>query len=78
MPTRPFILPTIVAVAAVLLSCPTASAQSQKQFAALVTPFIKAHCLDCHGAEDPEADVALAGLGSDLSKKPVAGTWAKV
>lgn len=31
----------------------------------IVRAFLDAHCLDCHGATDPEANVALHALALD-------------
>ena len=45
-------------------------------FAAEVAPFVARHCLECHGAEDPEAELSLAG--NMLKWKPWEGTAATV
>lgn len=32
-------------------------------FASFAAPFLSRHCLDCHGAEEPEGNLSLHGLG---------------
>ena len=47
-----------------------------QDFAGFAEPFLANHCLDCHGATDPEGNLSLQNLG------PVdevnAGTWKRV
>ena len=54
----------------------TPGAPGNQNFASLAEPFLTNHCLDCHGATDPEGQFSLQDLG------PVdevnAGTWKRI
>ena len=40
--------------------------------------FLTAYCVDCHGADAPEADVRLDSIGHNFSDDTTAGTWGRV
>ncbi len=40
-----------------------------------VAPLFAKFCLDCHGAEEPEANLSLAGVNPDLLTGPDLETW---
>ncbi len=65
--------PLISAVSA--FSAPTAPADP---FAASVRPFLQAHCVDCHGADEPKGGIRLENLSSDITKRDVAAVWVDV
>lgn len=49
-----------------LLTAPVSSADETSttlagRFQAEVVPFLKRHCIECHGSKDPKADLSLAG-----------------
>jgi hypothetical protein len=65
-----------VLLAALWCIVPTeANAQS---YESLVKPFLLKHCVDCHGAEEPEGDISLHALSGDLSKRDAVKSWEKV
>jgi hypothetical protein len=42
-------------------------------------PFLKRHCLECHGGDEPEGEFSLVELGYDLSaSRDIASQWHKV
>jgi len=47
-------------------------------FAAEVAPFVARHCLECHGAEDPEAELSLASFADVDAVRADAQTWTLV
>lgn len=55
------------------------SASPSKSFAAVVQPFLKTYCVDCHGKEQPEAMLDLSGFVSQPAEKsftaPGYRTW---
>lgn len=58
-----------------------ATSQSSKEidFQQKIEPFFQQHCLDCHGAEDPEGEFSLETLGYDPSaSSEVARQWQTV
>ncbi|QDU96088.1 c-type cytochrome domain-containing protein [Lignipirellula cremea] len=44
----------------------------------LLSGFIKEHCLQCHGASDPEGDLRLDNLGPELSTQESIRNWHRV
>jgi mono/diheme cytochrome c family protein len=64
-------------VAAVLLwASAVVAAPTDKEYVGSVGPFLKAHCVSCHGGTKPKADLALDALAPDFSSN--ADTWIKV
>lgn len=54
------------------------SASLTNRFAGEAVPFVKKHCVECHGAKEPKADLSLAG---DLDVKALVtrrGVWENV
>jgi mono/diheme cytochrome c family protein len=49
-----------------------------ESFDAVVAPFLAKHCADCHGADDPEADLSLVALEPAKLGGEDAVQWAKV
>lgn len=48
----------------------------KQDFNRLAKPFLENHCLDCHGANDPEGDLSLIDLGP--IDEVNAGTWKSI
>jgi len=48
----------------------------KQDFNRLAKPFLENHCLDCHGANDPEGDLSLVDLGP--IDEVNAGTWKSI
>ncbi|PHR97394.1 MAG: hypothetical protein COA78_27740 [Blastopirellula sp.] len=57
---------------------PTANAQTTPAFDTLVKPFLKKHCVGCHGADDPEGDISLHAITGHLSKGTGIKSWEKI
>jgi hypothetical protein len=49
---------------------------ADKDYAGTISPFLKAHCVDCHGGKKPKADLALDTLAPDFAANSDA--WIKV
>ncbi len=47
-------------------------------FQTQVAPFIKKHCVECHGEKDPEGGIALHNFDSEKSVKKGRKVWEKV
>ncbi len=47
-------------------------------FQTQVAPFLKKHCLECHGAKDPEGGIALHNFDSEKSVTKARKIWEKV
>jgi len=61
---------------AVLLCCSLChSTDAADSFEAVVRPFIKRHCVSCHGPETQEGDRRLDQLSTDLTELEVAEQW---
>ena len=54
----------------------TPGAPGNQNFASLAEPFLTNHCLDCHGATDPEGQLSLQDLGP--VDETNAGTWKRI
>ena len=61
---------------AVVISAVTAADASDAVFSETLRPFLAAHCLDCHAADDPAGGVALDELGPVAADN--AETWKSV
>ena len=61
-----------------LLLCFSPTSALAEDFGTTVRPFLNKYCLDCHGPNDPEANLALDGLAGDLSRQDQQKTWQKV
>ena len=48
------------------------------EFTELSQQFFEAHCLSCHGVEDPEGDVSLQDIGEDFQLPEVSQRWLAV
>jgi hypothetical protein len=60
------------------LLCIVPSEANAQSYESLVKPFLQKHCIDCHGADDPEGDISLHALAGDLSKGGGVKRWEKV
>ena len=65
-----------MALAAMGYICP--AKVNAQPFEKLVKPFLQKHCLECHGMDEPEADVSLSGLTADMTNPATARTWERV
>ena len=54
----------------------TPGAPGNQNFASLAEPFLANHCLNCHGATDPEGQLSLQDLGP--VDEANAGTWKRI
>lgn len=68
---------TLVVLCITLLPVATASAQQplESAYADKVAPFLERHCISCHGAEKPAADLRFDGPAPDLTDPQVAQKW---
>lgn len=59
---------------------PLAAAPSSQDpvFPTVVTPFLEAHCVKCHGPEKQKADLRLDTLEADFTRHHVAERWSEV
>jgi hypothetical protein len=57
---------------------PPADFKLENAFVVKVQPFLKQHCLSCHGAEKPKSDVRLDGPMPNLVDPKVAERWLAV
>jgi len=53
----------------------TLAAHSKDDFATALDPFIKKHCIDCHGPEKQKADLRLDTLGQDFTDAKHSIAW---
>ena len=66
---------------AILLAALTAAAVSlpaSQDFDALITPFVEAHCVKCHGEKKQKGDIRLDILDRDFSQGENAILWQDV
>jgi hypothetical protein len=70
-----------------VLSCGLASAaelkftsadESRAEFELSVHPFLVKHCVECHGAKDPEGELDLTTLDPDMKASTSGARWAAV
>jgi hypothetical protein len=68
---------TLVALCITLLPVASASARQplESAFVDKVAPFLERHCISCHGAEKPAADLRFDGPAPDLTDPQVAQKW---
>lgn len=68
---------TLAVLCITLLPVATASARQPPEaaFAETVAPFLERHCISCHGAEKPAADLRFDGPAPDLTDPQVAEKW---
>jgi len=55
-----------------------ASDSSEEKFKTVIRPFLAAHCVQCHGPDTQEADLALHRLKGNFAKEEEGDIWAKV
>ena len=60
-----------------VLSAAPASA-ADKDFDALVEPFLAKHCVSCHGERAPKGDFRVDNLAADFGTPKAAGRWEEV
>ena len=65
-------LPLLIVV---LSAPPIAAADPAPHFAKAGAAFLAKHCLDCHGADDPEAGLSLTGSKENSSLIPKRDKW---
>ncbi len=70
-------LPTI-ALFALLLSAPSAHAQEDDAWRVAIHPFLREHCVPCHGKAKQAGDLRLDTLRPDFASATSAGTWIEV
>jgi hypothetical protein len=63
---------------ALVTAIPAASTHASQDFDALITPFIEAHCVMCHGEEKQKGDIRLDTLSRDFSQGQNAVLWQDV
>ncbi len=70
----------IVVIAAIVIAglCGTASRAGDNKFESVVQPFIKKHCVRCHGATKHEGDLRLDTLTADFDSAGQAAVWIEV
>ncbi|QDU96550.1 c-type cytochrome domain-containing protein [Anatilimnocola aggregata] len=61
---------TLLTVESAFAEQPLESAYADK-----VVPFLKRHCISCHGAEKPKGDVRFDGPAPDLTDPKVSEKW---
>jgi mono/diheme cytochrome c family protein len=68
---------TLVALCITLVPVASASARQplESAFVDKVAPFLERHCISCHGAEKPAADLRFDGPAPDLTDPQVAQKW---
>jgi mono/diheme cytochrome c family protein len=54
------------------------SPEAAREFAAVVRPFIDAHCTACHGEKKQKGDLRLDTLAGDFANASIAGHWMEV
>lgn len=57
---------------------PAARNAPETMFREVVQPFVKQHCVKCHGEEMPEADLSLHALSGRIDKAENASTWSRM
>jgi mono/diheme cytochrome c family protein len=55
-----------------------ASPEAAREFAAVVRPFLDAHCTACHGEKKQKGDLRLDTLAGDFANASIAGHWMEV
>ena len=63
---------------ALVTAIPAASTHASQDFDTLITPFIEAHCVKCHGEEKQKGDIRLDILDRDFSQGENAILWQDV
>lgn len=48
------------------------------RFESRMRPFLDAHCVECHGSENPKAKLDLKSLSTDTASRETAAVWAAV
>jgi hypothetical protein len=56
----------------------SASPEAAREFAAVVRPFLDAHCTACHGEKKQKGDLRLDTLAGDFANASIAGHWMEV
>ncbi len=56
-----------LAVVALLTAISGPAFAADPSFESTVAPFLKAHCVECHGGAKPKADLALDKIGADMA-----------
>ena len=51
---------------------------SRARFEGVIAPFLKVHCVKCHGPRKSEADVTLHDIGSDFDSTDNVDLWQRV
>ncbi|QDU94035.1 DUF1588 domain-containing protein [Lignipirellula cremea] len=61
-----------------LCAVETDTADLQERFTAQIAPLLQTSCMDCHGADTQEGNVALHQLGGDLTAPASIAIWGRV
>lgn len=75
IPPRIPAMKSLFASIAFLLAAQLCHADDLPQFEKTGLAFLKAHCLDCHGSEDPEAGLSLSEFKQNSSLIPKRDKW---
>jgi hypothetical protein len=52
--------------------------ESRAEFERSVKPFLAKHCIECHGAKDPEGELDLTTLDPDMKSSTSGARWATI
>ena len=52
--------------------------ESRAEFERSVKPFLSRHCVECHGAKDPEGELDLTTLDPDMKSSTSGARWATI
>jgi mono/diheme cytochrome c family protein len=52
--------------------------ESRVEFERSVQPFLAKHCVECHGAKDPEGELDLTTLDPDMKASSSGSRWATI
>ena len=47
-------------------------------YSQIIEPFLKKHCIGCHGVKDPSGDFSLARVSSDFQAKSSSDHWLRI
>ena len=68
----------VMAAILIILSVTSAAPAADTAFGAHVVPFLKEHCIDCHGGDEPEAKLKLDHYTDSARIQTDFATWEKV
>jgi hypothetical protein len=68
----------LISATIVVFAMAASLCQGQDEFTSVVQPFLKQHCVRCHGAKKQESDLRLDILKADLDSTKQAAVWIEV